>query len=117
MNLNDIIIKLMKEIGLDAHESMYDGKRDKYIVFDYEDEQPIAFGDNKVTYDKVFIQVKLIVPKSFNYFSLKKKVRDSLESAGFFVTSISSFVGDIFTETEKQRTVVFKTEYAESREE
>ena len=91
------------------------GKSDKYIVFVYEDERPEAHADNEVTDDTVNMQIQLITPKEFDYFKLKKKIRDLLEGADFFVTSIRSFLGDVYVGTEKTRQTVFEVTYTESR--
>lgn len=115
MNLNKKIISLMKSIKLPAEESEYTGIKKNYVVFTYEDEKPVHFGDNCALADTCYIQLQLITPKEFNYFNLKKKVRDALESAGFFVTSTRTFLGDVYQETEKTRQTVFECSYTETR--
>lgn len=115
MNLNELLRKLLCGTGLPVEQDEYTGKKDKYIIFVYEDERPVAHGDNAVTADTVYVQVQLITPKNFNYFTLKKEIRDLLEGAGFLVTSIRSFLGDAANGTEKTRQTIFHTEYTQGR--
>lgn len=117
MELNEILIKLLSITGLPVEQDEYDGKEDKYIVFIYEDERPAGHADNKPYADTVYLQIQLITPKRFNYLKLKKKIRNLLEGADFFVTSIRSFLGDVYVGTEKIRQTVFKVEYTETRQE
>ncbi len=115
MNLNKLIIGLFKALGLVASENEYTGIDDKYVIFTYEDENPTEFGDDEVLADTCYIQFQLIVPKNFNYFKLKKEIRNMLETNGFIVTSIRSFLGDEYTGTEKLRQIIFETNYTEQR--
>lgn len=115
MDLNEMLIKLLGETGLPVEQDLYEGKEDKYIVFTYEDERPEASGDNRPIADTAYLQIQLITPKDFNYFILKQKIRNLLEGADFSVTSIRSFLGDVYIGTEKQRQTVFQVEYTEGR--
>ena len=116
MNLNKKLKELLGVTGLPVEQDEYtEGKSDKYIVFVYEDERPEAHADNEVTDDTVNMQIQLITPEEFDYFKLKKKIRDLLEGADFFVTSIRSFLGDVYVGTEKTRQTVFEVTYTESR--
>lgn len=115
MNLNATIKNVLKQTGLPVEQDAYDGKEEKYIIFAYEDETPAASGDNEVTADTAYLQIQLITPKNYDYFKLKHEIRDLLEEADFCVTSIRSFLGDVFTGTEKTRQTVFNVEYTEGR--
>lgn len=115
MNLNDMIIELLETTGLSVCQDEYDGKEDKYIVFSYEDERPASHADNQVTADTAYIQIQLITPKDFNYFNLKRKIRNLLEGADFFVTSTRSSLGDVYQGTQKTRQTVFSVNYTEQR--
>lgn len=117
VELNEILIKLLSITGLPVEQDEYDGKKDKYIVFIYEDERPTGHADNKPYADTVYLQIQLITPKSFNYFKLKRKIRNLLENADFSVTSTRSFLGSVYVGTEKIRQTVFKVEYTEGRQE
>ncbi len=115
MNLNELLKTLLATTGLPVEQDEYDGKEQKYIIFMYEDEHPEIIGDNQVLSDTANIQVQLITPKNFNYFKLKKQIRDLLEGADFIVSSTHSFLGDIYQGTEKTRQTVFEIEYNEGR--
>lgn len=115
MDLNEKLITLLKITGLEVCQDEYDGKKDKYIIFTYADERPESFGDNRVESDTAYLNIQLITPKSFNYLSLKKTIRNLLEDADFIVTSISSFLGDVYFGTEKTRQTVFEVNYTEQR--
>ncbi len=115
MNLNKLLKDLLGVTGLPVEQDEYTGKNDKYIIFVYEDEHPETHADNVITADTVYIQVQMITPKNFNYFDLKKKIRNLLEGADFSVTSIRSFLGDVASGTEKTRQTIFQTEYTQGR--
>lgn len=115
MNLNEKLKKLLGVTGLPVEQDEYTGNSSKYIIFVYEDERPEAHADDGVTEDTVYMQIQLITPKNFSYFELKKKIRNLLEGADFFVTSIRSFLGDVCVGTEKIRQTVFEVTYTESR--
>ena len=115
MNLNEKVTDLLAATGLPVDQDEYEGKKDKYIIFTFPDERPGAYADNRPTADPVYIQVQLITPKNFNYFDLKKKIRNLLEGADFSVTSIRSFLGDTYQGTEKTRQTVFEVTYTEGR--
>ena len=117
MNLNEKIITLLSSLGIPVEQDEYDGNEKIYITFTYGDERPDFFADNSPYADTVFIQIQLITPKNFNYFNLKQKIRSLLESADFSVTSIQSFLGDVYWGTEKIRQTVFEAEYTELRQE
>lgn len=117
MNVNEMLIKLFESLGLEAQQDEYVGNQDKYVIFVYEDEEPAENGDNQVLADAVYLQIQLITPKSFNYFSLKRKIKFALEKEEFFVTSIRSFLGDVYQGTEKIRQTVFEVNFTESRKE
>lgn len=115
MNCNQKIIQALASTNLPVKQDEYDGSDDKYIVFTYEDEVPAERGDNKVLADTVYIQLQLITPKEFNYFTLKHQIRDLLEEADFNVTSIQSILGDRYSGTEKVRQTIFEINFSEQR--
>ena len=115
MNCNKKIIDTLAPTDLPVVQDEYTGKEEKYIVFVYTDETPVLWSDNGVDADMVYIQLQLITPKNFNYFALKHQIRDLLEGAEFSVTSIQSFLGDIYNGTEKVRQTIFELVYAETR--
>lgn len=117
MDLNELLVDLLSTTGLPVKQDEYDGEEDKYIIFVYEDETPALSADNGVTDDTAYLQIQLITPKKFDYFDLKKKIRNLLEGADFCVTSIRSFLGDVNMGTEKTRQTIFQATYTESREE
>lgn len=115
MNLNELLIRLLGETGLEVVQDIYEGESEKYIIFTYENETPESFADNQVTADTAYIQIQLITQKEFNYFELKKKIRNLLEKADFLVTSTRSFLGSVYVGTEKIRQTIFQVEYTEGR--
>lgn len=112
MTVNEELINTIRALGLDCQQSEYTGKNDKYVVFDYEDEQPLLVADNSTEYDRVFIQLNLITPKGFNYLKLKDKIKNTLESQDWYISGCSSFLGDVYSETTKIRTTVFNIQKA-----
>lgn len=115
MNLNEMLKTLLCTIGFPVEQDEYTGKEEKYIIFVYEDERPETYADNEVTSDTVSMQIQMVTPKNYNYFESKREIRDLLERAGFFVTSIRSFLGDARQGIEKIRHTVFEVTYTETR--
>ena len=115
MNLNDKLKELLGVTGLPVEQDEYTEHSDTYIIFVYETEGPAEHADNKVTADTAYLQIQLITPKNFNYFPLKKEIRNLLEGADFLVKSIRSFLGDVYHGTNKIRQTVFEVTYTESR--
>ncbi len=115
MNLSERLITLLAETGLPVDQDEYEGEDEKYIIFTFADETPGVYADNRPTVDIVYIQVQLVTPKGFNYYELKKKIRNLLEGADFTVSSIRSFLGSVYVGTEKIRQTVFSVTYTEGR--
>jgi len=118
MNVNEKILGLENETGLHVEQDLYKGKDTEYVVFTYEDERPVLRGDNRVLADEVILQIKLYTPINFNYFELKDKIRDYLESNGFSVTNIRSWLDGIRSElknSKEVRTTLFMVNYTEER--
>lgn len=115
MNLNELLIELLGKTGLEVVQDLYDGESDKYIIFTYEDERPDGWADDQTVADTAYIQIQLITPKEFDYFALKKKIRNLLEGADFIVASTRSFLGSVYVGTEKKRQTIFQVEYTEGR--
>lgn len=116
MNCNKKIIDALAPTNLPVVQDEYEGSAKKYIVFIYTDETPALWGDDGVLADTVFLQVQLITPKDFNYFTLKHQIRDLLEADGFLVTSTQSMLGDIYNGTEKVRQTIFEIQFSETRQ-
>ena len=115
MNCNKLLIDTLAATGIPVVQDEYTGKADKYIVFIYTDEVPALWSDNRVDADTVYLQIQLITPKNYNYFSLKHQVRDLLEAADFLVTSTQSWLGDEYNGTEKVRQTIFEVQYSDTR--
>lgn len=115
MNINPLLKSTLLFTGLPVEQDEYTGKKDRYIIFSYEDEIPLCFGDNRPGAYEALIHLQLITPKSFDYLSLKDEIRDKLEEAGFSVSSVTSFLGDKYMGTEKTRQTVYEISYTEGR--
>lgn len=111
MRLNHKFEDFEKEIGIEVEQDEYTGEQDKYFVFQYEDERPSLFGDNKPLADTCYLQLRLYTPKEFNYFDLKHKTRDFFEASGFYISSIFTFLENVTVNGTKMRCTVFKLEY------
>lgn len=111
MNVNPFFEDFEKHIGLEVEQDEYTGKQDKYFVFQYEDERPVLFGDNRPLEDTYYIQLRLYTPKKFNYFELKKRTSDYFESIGFSISSKFSFLEEVTVNGTKMRCTVFHMNY------
>jgi len=117
MNISKKIKEVLRQTGFPVEQDEYSGIETKYIVFSYEDEMPVLFGDDCPIADTVYLQVQLISPKNYSYEPKKKEIRDLLESNGFIVTNIRSFLGSGYEEAEKIRQTVFSVTFTQFREE
>ncbi len=95
MNINQDILALESLTGLSVSPDEYSGNAEKYITFNYADENPAFWGDDIVLEDRATIQVHLYTPPKFNYMDLKHIIRDHLETLGI-VDSIGSWI-DTYT--------------------
>ncbi|MDD3369400.1 MAG: hypothetical protein PHP50_11050 [Lachnospiraceae bacterium] len=117
MNVNDKLNALKQETGLNVYPDVAPVSEKDYFVYTYEDERPAAYGDDCVTADIAYIQLSLYTQLKTEYMDLKHKARDYLESSGFCVTSIQSWVDDTMIGTDKTRHTVFEINYTEARKE
>ncbi len=117
MNLNPVLMRIGEAVGLPTAEDEYEGREEKYLIFTYEDERPDFWGDDRVLADTVNIMLQMVVPKSFNYMKLKKKLVEELEKEDFSITGIHSLFGESVNRTEKIRRIVFETVHTEMRQE
>ena len=95
MNANKDIQALETLTGLPVSPDEYTGTEQKYIVYAYNMENPVFWGDDMVLADEAIIQVNLYTPVGFNYMALKHQIRDYLETLGE-VGSIQSWI-DTYT--------------------
>ena len=111
MNLNTKLLKLNNITGLQVEPDVYTGDDEEWITFNYVDENPSMFADDKAIEDVADMQVHLYVQDTTNYFELKHKIRDYLENIGGYGVSIST----VYEKDTKKRHIIFEFEYAEGR--
>lgn len=113
MNLNPIFEAMPQKLGYPVEQDMYQGDEKIYAVYCYTDERGEVYGNNKPLIDKVYMRLQLYTPQNYNYMSLKHKTRDYLESQGFRLTSIRTWLEDgLDNEAEKIRCTAVDMEYA-----
>ncbi len=115
MNVNEKLTGLKEVTGLNVYEDFTEEKKEKYLVFTYEDERPVFFGNDTPKADTAYIQLTLYTPAGFDYMELKHKIRNYLEQNGFDSPRISSWIEDEINGTKKIRHTVFETSYTEER--
>lgn len=92
MNLNPIFEAMPEKLGYPVEQDMYQGTEKVYAIYCYTDERGEVFGNNKPLIDKVCMRLQLYTPQNYNYMGLKHKTRDYLESHGFLITSIRTWL-------------------------
>jgi hypothetical protein len=113
MNVNPLIMELNTVTGLPVVPDLYKGESDKWITFTYQDERPVYFGDNSVLADTAYISVNLFTPSEYNYMTVKKLIKDYLETIGI-VTNVESYV---YLENQiPVRQTIFEVTITEERE-
>lgn len=115
MDLTDILLAMEAVTGISVYQDICtDEDADNYITYIYQDERPALCGNNKVLADQCDIYVNLYTPVNFDYFELKKKIRDYLEENEFSVQSIGTGIEND-TSGKKIRRTTFDCRYAEFR--
>lgn len=104
MNINELLIKTLSAHG-PVYPDYYDGEKEKYITFNFPDESPVLYGDNRPKKIVVYVQVHLYLPLKMNYQAEKKEICKELASAGFRWPSVT-----ILKENDVQkRHIIFET--------
>lgn len=115
MNLNRLIIDTLKEAaGCPVEQDVYEGNKEKYITFTYEDERATLRADDGEVADTAYLQISLYAPKDYNYFGDKRKMKKALIDAGFTVESIQTWLEESRNGTKRTRRVIFIVNYTES---
>lgn len=113
MNLNPIFEAIPEKLGYPVEQDMYQGSNKVYAIYCYTDERGEIFGNNKPLIDKAYMRLQLYTPKNYNYMGLKHETRDYLESQGFRITSIRTWLEpDLDSKAEKIRCTAMDMEYA-----
>lgn len=115
MNLNPTLIKIGGKMNLPTAQDIYEGKEDKYITFTYEDERSGLDADNGWDETTVAMQVQLITPVKCNYFPYKDQLKTLLETYGFSVERIQTWLTDTLTGTDRVRQTIFSVYYTGSQ--
>lgn len=113
MNVNGKLRTLKQVTGYPVEQDLYEGAADKYIVFVYEDERAALQADNTEQATIAYLNVSLFVPKDYNYFEDKKKIKEALTAQGFCVESIQQWLEKSTMGTEKVRRVTFNINITE----
>lgn len=111
MNLNPVMIEVGREMGYPCKLDLYEGTESKFIVYSYADERASYYGDDDEEEIQVTLQVQLITPQNYNYFSDKTKLKRTLKEKGFCVENIQSFLDDEAVGTDRARRTVFTCNY------
>ena len=113
MDMTEFFLDLQKEIGYPIELDAYEGKDSIYMVYSYEDERTVQYGDNKPLIDAVYMQLKLYTPKNYDYFQDKKRIRDKLIDSGFIVSGVHSWLENVIdNKGQKIRCTAFTISYA-----
>jgi len=115
MDLTELLMKLAEVTGIEVYQDICtDEDTDRYITYVYQDERPALCGNNGVIADRCDIYVNLYTPVNFDYFGVKKTIRNYLETNEFSVTSIGTGIEDDPSGGKIRRTT-FDCKYAEFR--
>ncbi len=116
MDLTDILMQLATVTGIQVYQDIcIDEDTDKYITCVYQDERPALCANNRVLADQCDIYVNLYTPSGFDYFGVKRQIRDYLEEKEFVINSIHSGLEDDISGNKIRRTT-FDCKYVGFRE-
>lgn len=82
MTIDKTIISALSEFGYPCYRDVYTGEDEIYFVFTY-NVMPDAYSDDCPEYHDYMCQVHLWCPSTFNTISIAKRIKLSLENAGF----------------------------------
>ena len=74
--LNELLVDTLSGLSIDVSQDLYTGKKNKYIVFSYEDDRGELYADNKPKKNRVWMQIHLYLPNNEDYRKLKKEIRN-----------------------------------------
>lgn len=94
MSVNLKVMNALSPLGFDVAFGVYKGAKDKYIVFNFEDERADFFADDEPITDIVYLQIHFFAPRTFNFVNTKNQIRSALKNAGFSYPSIQTFYED-----------------------
>ncbi len=116
MDLTDILMKLAVVTGISVYQDICtDEEADRYITCIYQDERPALCANNHVLVDQCDIYINLYTSPDFDYFGVKKQIRDYLEGEEFIINSIYSGLEDNISGNKIRRTT-FDCRYTGFRE-
>lgn len=113
IKLNELIIDTLSGLNIDVSQDLYTGKKNKYIVFTYEDENGELYANDQPEKNHVWVQIHLYLSHNEDYRQLKKEIRSRLFEVGFSYAQIT--INTVETET-KLRHICFRTEYVTESE-
>ncbi len=112
MNMTPLMNKLQEKVGYPIEMDEYEGTDSKYMVYTYEDERSVLYGDNRPLCDTQYLQIRLYTPKNYNYYQDKNTIRDTLIEMGFIITGIRTWLENVIDNKGKKiRCTVFNAEY------
>ncbi len=83
MSINRDVIQALAPFGFPVEFMHYDGKADAYFVFNFENEEPVAFSDDEPEFEEYNLQLHFFSNKSFNHVQLKRDVKNRLRALGW----------------------------------
>lgn len=104
MNVNELLISTLSAHG-PVYPDYYEGDEEKYLIFNFPDESPVLYGDNRPKKIVVYVQIHLYLPLKMDYQDEKKEICKELSAAGFRWPSVT-----ILKENDAQkRHIIFET--------
>lgn len=104
MNVNGLITSLGNVVNCPVAPDLYEGSKEKYITYTYEDERSAMDADNEEIQTVAYLQITLYTPPQQEYMEDKSKIKAELKKLGFCVESIQSWV-DSYAPEKKRHTV------------
>jgi hypothetical protein len=89
MTINKLIKDTLKPLGYDVSANKYEGSNDVYLLYNFVNDLPVVFTDNKAKINQIYIQVHLCCSNSFDYTELKSNITKNLINAGFSYPEIT----------------------------
>lgn len=81
-----VLSKLRKAISLEGYGismDSYEGKEDRYIVYNVVAESPGAFADNEPTVSTISFQIHIYLPRKIDYRTAQEELKKRLRKEGF----------------------------------
>ena len=102
MTAYEKIVEAIKGFNYPYEPERYTGSDERYFTYNYADERPSLFADDRALEVTASVQIHFYLPKHEKFSKLKREIKEALQAHGFTYPEVT-----ILTE-EKKRHLIFE---------